>query len=146
VHFDTGVAASALMGLPEVLDAARRAKEAGATRFCMGAAWRGPKDRDVEKVATLVAGVKALGLETCATLGLLDDGHAETLRDAGLDYYNHPGRRQFHLLRREAAHHRQPRRAGRPGAARSAGDVGGMSAHGRSEALIPERAARGDFQ
>jgi biotin synthase len=89
VHFDTGVAASALMGLPEVLEAARRAKAAGATRFCMGAAWRGPKDRDVEKVAALVAGVKALGLETCATLGLLGDGHAETLRDAGLDYYNH---------------------------------------------------------
>ncbi|MFL6663182.1 MAG: biotin synthase BioB [Rhizobacter sp.] len=89
VHFDTGVAATALMELPAVLDAARRAKDAGATRFCMGAAWRGPKDRDVEKVAALVAGVKSLGLETCATLGLLGDGHAEALRDAGLDYYNH---------------------------------------------------------
>jgi biotin synthase len=89
VHFDTGVAATALMELPAVLDAAQRAKDAGATRFCMGAAWRGPKDRDIEKVAALVAGVKSLGLETCATLGLLGDGHAEALRDAGLDYYNH---------------------------------------------------------
>ncbi|HUG25592.1 biotin synthase BioB [Piscinibacter sp.] len=89
VHFDTGVEATALMGLDAVLDAARRAKEAGATRFCMGAAWRGPKDRDIEKVAALVSGVKSLGLETCATLGMLGDGHAETLRDAGLDYYNH---------------------------------------------------------
>src|SRR2546423_3328720 len=89
VHFKTGVEASPLMALDEVMDAACRARDAGATRFCMGAAWRGPKDRDVEKVATLVAGVKSLGLETCATLGLLGDGHAESLRDAGLDYYNH---------------------------------------------------------
>jgi len=89
VHFDTPVEATALMKLDAVLDAAKRAKEAGATRFCMGAAWRGPKDRDIEKVAELVSGVKALGLETCATLGMLDVGHAETLRDAGLDYYNH---------------------------------------------------------
>jgi biotin synthase len=89
VHFDTGVQASALLDLDTVLDAARKAKEAGATRFCMGAAWRGPKDRDIEKVAQLVAGVKSLGMEACATLGLLGEGHAETLRDAGLDYYNH---------------------------------------------------------
>lgn len=89
VHFDTPVQASPLMKLDAVLDAARRAKAAGATRFCMGAAWRGPKDRDIEKVAELVSGVKALGLETCATLGMLGDGHAEALRDAGLDYYNH---------------------------------------------------------
>jgi len=88
-HFDTGVEATALMGIDAVLDAAQRAKDAGATRFCMGAAWRGPKDRDIEKVAALVAGVKSLGLETCATLGMLGEGHAETLRDAGLDYYNH---------------------------------------------------------
>jgi biotin synthase len=89
VHFDTPVQATPLMKLDAVLDAARRAKDAGATRFCMGAAWRGPKDRDIEKVAELVSGVKALGLETCATLGMLGDGHAEALRDAGLDYYNH---------------------------------------------------------
>jgi biotin synthase len=89
VHFDTGVQASALLDLDTVLDAARKAKEAGATRFCMGAAWRGPKDRDIEKVAQLVAGVKSLGMEACATLGLLGDGHAEALHDAGLDYYNH---------------------------------------------------------
>jgi biotin synthase len=88
-RYDTGVEASKLMEPAEVLQAAQRAKEAGATRFCMGAAWRSPKDRDIEKVAELVSTVKALGLETCATLGMLDDGHAETLRDAGLDYYNH---------------------------------------------------------
>jgi biotin synthase len=88
-RYDTGVAASKLMEPAEVLQAAQRAKDAGATRFCMGAAWRSPKDRDIEKVAELVSTVKALGLETCATLGMLEDGHAETLRDAGLDYYNH---------------------------------------------------------
>jgi biotin synthase len=89
VHFDTGVEASKMMELAEVLNVAHRAKAAGATRFCMGAAWRAPKDRDIEKVAELVSAVKALGLETCATLGMLEDGHAETLRQAGLDYYNH---------------------------------------------------------
>jgi biotin synthase len=88
-EFDTGVEASKLLEPAVVLDAARRAQAAGATRFCMGAAWRGPKDRDIEKVAELIAAVKGLGLETCATLGMLDDGHAESLRDAGLDYYNH---------------------------------------------------------
>jgi biotin synthase len=87
--FDTGVKASKMMELDEVLFAAKRAKDAGATRFCMGAAWRAPKDRDIEKVAELVSAVKGLGLETCATLGMLEEGHAETLRDAGLDYYNH---------------------------------------------------------
>lgn len=87
--FDTGVKASKLMALEEVLFAARRAQEAGATRFCMGAAWREPKDRDIEQVAELVSAVKGLGLETCATLGMLRDGHAEQLREAGLDYYNH---------------------------------------------------------
>ncbi len=89
VHFDTGVEATSLLDIDTVLDAARKARDAGATRFCMGAAWRGPKDRDIEKVAKLVSGVKSLGLEACATLGLLGEGHAETLRDAGLDYYNH---------------------------------------------------------
>ncbi|MET0333676.1 MAG: biotin synthase BioB [Rhizobacter sp.] len=88
-RYDTGVEASKLMEPEAVLDAARRAQAAGATRFCMGAAWRSPKDRDVEKVAELVSAVKSLGLETCATLGMLDDGHAETLQQAGLDYYNH---------------------------------------------------------
>ena len=88
-QYDTGVAATKLMEPAEVLQAAQRAKDAGATRFCMGAAWRAPKDRDIEKVAELVGTVKSLGLETCATLGMLEDGHAETLRDAGLDYYNH---------------------------------------------------------
>jgi biotin synthase len=88
-RFDTGVEASKLMEPAEVLLAAQRAKDAGATRFCMGAAWRAPKDRDIEKVAELVRTVKALGLETCATLGMLEDGHAQTLQSAGLDYYNH---------------------------------------------------------
>ena len=89
VHFDTGVEAGKLMGVEAVREAAMAAKAAGATRFCMGAAWRAPKDRDVEAVAELVKAVKATGLESCATLGMLNDGHAETLRDAGLDYYNH---------------------------------------------------------
>jgi biotin synthase len=88
-RYDTGVEASKLMEPEAVLEAARRAQAAGATRFCMGAAWRSPKDRDIEKVAELVSAVKSLGLETCATLGMLDDGHAETLQQAGLDYYNH---------------------------------------------------------
>ena len=88
-RYDTGVEASKLMETEAVLDAARRAQEAGATRFCMGAAWRSPKDRDIEKVAGLISAVKALGLETCATLGMLDEGHAEALQQAGLDYYNH---------------------------------------------------------
>ncbi|MFZ2739659.1 MAG: biotin synthase BioB [Burkholderiaceae bacterium] len=87
--FDTGVESTKLMGPAAVLQAAQAAQAAGATRFCMGAAWRAPKDRDIEKVAELVRTVKALGLETCATLGMLNEGHAETLRDAGLDYYNH---------------------------------------------------------
>jgi biotin synthase len=89
VHYNTGVEASKLMEVDAVLDAARAAKAQGASRFCMGAAWREPKDRDVEKVATLVAGVKDLGLETCCTLGMLNESQAKTLRDAGLDYYNH---------------------------------------------------------
>lgn len=89
VHFDTGVEAGKLMGVDAVREAAQQAKAAGATRFCMGAAWRAPKDRDVLAVAELVKAVKATGLEACATLGMLDEGHAETLRDAGLDYYNH---------------------------------------------------------
>jgi len=88
-RYDTGVEAGKLMETDAVLDAARRAQAAGASRFCMGAAWRGPKDRDIEKVAELVAAVKSLGLETCATLGMLEDGHAEQLQNAGLDYYNH---------------------------------------------------------
>lgn len=88
-RYDTGVDAGKLMDKDAVLDAARRAREAGATRFCMGAAWRSPKDRDIEKVAELVSAVKDLGLETCATLGMLDDGQAEKLQEAGLDYYNH---------------------------------------------------------
>jgi biotin synthase len=89
VHHNTGLAAEKLLDVETVLIAARVAQAEGATRFCMGAAWRAPKARDIEKVAELVRAVKALGLETCATLGMLDDGFAEQLRDAGLDYYNH---------------------------------------------------------
>ncbi len=89
VHFDTGVEAGKLMAVDAVREAAQRAKAAGATRFCMGAAWRAPKDRDVEAVAELVRAVRDEGLEACATLGMLAEGHAEQLRDAGLDYYNH---------------------------------------------------------
>lgn len=88
-RYATGVDNEAMLGLEQVLDAARAAKEAGATRFCMGAAWRGPKDRDLAPVLDMVRGVKALGLETCCTLGMLKDGQAEALAEAGLDYYNH---------------------------------------------------------
>ena len=88
-HFDTGLDASKLMPLDEVVTAARRAKENGADRFCMGAAWRSLKDRDVPKVAAMIEAVKAEGLETCVTLGMLDDGQAEALKSTGLDYYNH---------------------------------------------------------
>jgi biotin synthase len=88
-RYDTGVQAQKLLELETVLNAARAAKEHGATRFCMGAAWRGPKDRDLEHVEAMVRGVKELGLEACATLGMLEDGQAERLKAAGLDYYNH---------------------------------------------------------
>ncbi|MEO7578306.1 MAG: biotin synthase BioB [Massilia sp.] len=88
-RYDTGVTAKKMLPLEEVLDAARQAKAHGATRFCMGAAWREPKARDLEKVEEMVREVKALGLETCATLGMLGDGQAEALKAAGLDYYNH---------------------------------------------------------
>ena len=87
--YDTGVVAQRLMPLDAVLAEARRARGAGATRYCMGAAWRSPKDRDLEAVADMVAGVKALGMETCATLGMLSAAQAARLAEAGLDYYNH---------------------------------------------------------
>src|SRR4051812_26920312 len=88
-RYDTGVTAQKILPLDTVLEAAREAKTHGATRFCMGAAWREPKDRDLERVEEMVREVKALGLETCATLGMLGEGQAQRLKDAGLDYYNH---------------------------------------------------------
>ena len=88
-QFDTGVKAEKLLAVDEVLRAAQAAKDAGASRFCMGAAWRSPKDRDIAQVSTLVAAVKGLGLETCATLGMLEPHQAIELQQAGLDYYNH---------------------------------------------------------
>ena len=88
-HFDTGLTAEKLMPLDEVVAAAKRAKQGGADRFCMGAGWRSLKDRDVPKVAAMISAVKAEGLETCVTLGMLEDGQAEALKEAGLDYYNH---------------------------------------------------------
>lgn len=88
-EFDTGVKAEKLMEVEEVVRAAQAAKDAGATRFCMGAAWRAPKDRDIEKVSALIGAVKGLGLQTCATLGMLEPHQAQALKDAGLDYYNH---------------------------------------------------------
>ena len=88
-RYHTGVENQALLALEEVVAAARIAKDNGASRFCMGAAWRGPKARDLAPVLDMVREVKALGLETCCTLGMLKDGQAEQLRDAGLDYYNH---------------------------------------------------------
>jgi biotin synthase len=88
-HHDTGVEAGKLMDVDLVLANARAAKDAGASRFCMGAAWREPKDRDIDKVTAMVEGVKALGLETCMTLGMLTAAQARRLAGAGLDYYNH---------------------------------------------------------
>ncbi|MBE9638737.1 biotin synthase BioB [Salipiger mangrovisoli] len=88
-HYDTGVKASKLMGTEAVLAAAKRAKEAGAQRFCMGAAWRGPKDRDMDHLCEMVQGVAELGLETCMTLGMLSPEQVTRLKEAGLDFYNH---------------------------------------------------------
>jgi biotin synthase len=88
-RYHTGVESQKLLALEEVLAAARLAKRHGATRFCMGAAWRGPKARDLAPVLEMVREVKALDLETCCTLGMLQDGQARQLKDAGLDYYNH---------------------------------------------------------
>ncbi len=88
-RYDTGVKAEKLMALDAVLAEARAAKESGASRFCMGAAWRSPKDRDIENVCAMVEGVRALGLETCATLGMLNGDQARRLKQSGLDYYNH---------------------------------------------------------
>ncbi|WP_375383342.1 biotin synthase BioB [uncultured Sphingomonas sp.] len=86
---DSGVAATKLMDVRQVLQAAAQAKDAGSQRFCMGAAWRNPKDRDMDAVVAMVEGVRAMGLETCMTLGMLAPHQAERLADAGLDYYNH---------------------------------------------------------
>ena len=88
-HFDTGLKSNQLMSKEQVLEEARKARSAGASRFCMGAAWRAPRDRELEQVAEMLVEVKALGLETCATLGMLTLPQAERLKDAGLDYYNH---------------------------------------------------------
>jgi len=89
VHNQTGLKATKLMAVDAVLAEARAAKEAGASRFCMGAAWRNPKDKDLEQVCAMVEGVKALGMETCVTLGMLSAQQAARLMQAGLDYYNH---------------------------------------------------------
>jgi biotin synthase len=88
-RFDTKVDATPVLDLETVMTAARAAKSAGATRFCMGAAWRSPKDRDLDSVVPLIEGVRELGLETCVTLGMLNDRQAQRLANAGLDYYNH---------------------------------------------------------
>jgi biotin synthase len=88
-HYETGVAAEKLMKVEAVVAEAQRAKAAGASRYCMGAAWREPKDRDLDAICDMVQGVKALGLETCMTLGMLTGTQAQRLKEAGLDYYNH---------------------------------------------------------
>ncbi|MBV8795849.1 MAG: biotin synthase BioB, partial [Hyphomicrobiales bacterium] len=89
IHFDTGLRASRLMAAETVIAEASRARAHGAQRFCMGAAWRELKDRDLPELARMISGVKALGLETCATLGMLTPEQALALKGAGLDYYNH---------------------------------------------------------
>ncbi len=88
-HFKTGLEKEPLYDKTEVIEAAKKAKEIGSQRFCVGAAWRGPRDDDIEKVGEMIAEIKEMGLETCATLGLLKDGQAEKLKEYGLDYYNH---------------------------------------------------------
>ncbi|MGL3104389.1 biotin synthase BioB [Bradyrhizobium sp. BR 1432] len=88
-HYETGVKATRLMDCADVVAAAQRAKEAGATRFCMAAAWRSPKDRDLDRVCEMVIAVKDLGMETCVTLGMLTPKQATLLSEAGLDFYNH---------------------------------------------------------
>ena len=88
-HHNSGLKASKLMDVRSVLQAAAQAKDAGSQRFCMGAAWRSPKDRDIARIAEMIRGVKAMGLETCMTLGMLDERQARALGEAGLDYYNH---------------------------------------------------------
>ncbi|AHK47270.1 biotin synthase BioB (plasmid) [Ensifer adhaerens OV14] len=88
-HYPTGLKASKLMEVERVIAEASKAKEGGATRYCMGAAWRSPKDRDMEAIVAMVRGVKALGMETCMTLGMLSPAQTASLADAGLDYYNH---------------------------------------------------------
>ncbi|MGH6906760.1 MAG: biotin synthase BioB [Aestuariivirga sp.] len=88
-HHESGLKATKLMEVERVIAEARKARDAGATRYCMGAAWRGPKDRDMAAIVAMVEGVKALGMETCMTLGMLDAGQAKRLKQAGLDYYNH---------------------------------------------------------
>ncbi len=88
-RYDTGLEREKLMAVEKVIEEAKAAKASGATRFCMGAAWRSPKNKDMPYVTTMVQGVKALGLETCMTLGMLDENQAQALADAGLDYYNH---------------------------------------------------------
>jgi biotin synthase len=89
VHYDTGLEPERLMDIEDVVAAAKRAKQTGATRFCMGAAWRNPKGKQFQRVLEMVSRVQAEGLETCATLGMLDAGQARELKAAGLDYYNH---------------------------------------------------------
>jgi biotin synthase len=88
-RYDTGLEREKLMAVEKVIEEAKAAKASGATRFCMGAAWRSPKNKDMPYVTTMVQGVKSLGLETCMTLGMLDETQAQELADAGLDYYNH---------------------------------------------------------
>ena len=89
VHAESGVEATKLMDVQAVLQRAAQAKDAGSQRFCMGAAWRNPKDRDMPAIVEIVKGVRAMGLETCMTLGMLTPKQADTLAEAGLDYYNH---------------------------------------------------------
>ena len=99
-HHQSDVGADMLMSLASVRAAALRAKDSGATRFCMGAAWRGPKDRDMDAVCEMIAEVKSMGMETCVTLGMLEDGQAIQLKDAWLDYYNHNIRRTIPLYQK----------------------------------------------
>ena len=116
IHYETGVDAAKLMGLDDVLAEAREAARQGATRFCMGAAWREPKDRDLDAVCAMIEGVKRLGLESCATLGMLTAAQARRLGGAGLDFYNHnlDSSPEYYERDHHHAHLSRPPRYARP--------------------------------
>ena len=130
VHYDTGLDAHNLLAVDDVVDAARKARDAGATRFCMGAAWRSPTNSQTRRVGELIEAVKDLGMETCATLGMLTPSQAQTLAQAGLDYYNPQSRHVAGLLRPD--HHLAELRG-------PAGHVGECSGRGHQRLLRRHR-------
>ena len=148
VHFDTGLKASRLMAAETVIAEAARARARGAQRFCMGAAWRELKDRDLPELARMISGVKALGLETCATLGMLTPEQALALKGAGLDYYNHNLDTGARGLRSDRLHPHLRRAVGHPGARARGRDQRLLRRHRRHgrDPLASRRLAAGSGQ